>query len=127
MRQRTDPDIFETIRNQAAQFDVPGDAVIGTTLEGEIVFWSRGATRLYGWAENEVLGRDILDITPSSQTAGDAAAIMDELRKGRTWSGDFLVRTRDGEEMRVHVRDLPIRDARGEFVGIVGVSVRLDD
>ena len=115
------------IRAHAEVLDIPGQAVIGTTLDGRIVYWNRGATKLYGWSAAEALGRDVLEITPADLTRDQAGNILRELKEGRTWSGEFRVRARNGKEFTAHVRDTPVRDAAGELVGIVGVSVCVDE
>jgi PAS domain S-box-containing protein len=120
----TTADSERVIRKQAALFDVATHAVIATTLDGRIVYWSRGAERLYGWPAADVIGKNIVDVTPSDQAVDEASHIMAELRRGGTWSGEFRVRSRTQEVFAVSVRDLPIRDAHGELIGIIGISSR---
>lgn len=112
----------ESILGYADLFDTPQQAVIGTDESGAIVYWSRTATAMYGWKEPEVLGRNILDVTPTNASRETADEIMSHLRRGRSWTGIFNVRHRDGSELTVEVRDLPVRDGAGRLVGIVGVS-----
>lgn len=106
----------------AQLFDTEQQAVIGTVLSGQIVYWNRAAQRLYGWAPDEVIGRNILEVTPSDVSREQAETIMTTLRMGRSWRGDFLVRGKDGKEFRATVRDLPVQDSSGELVGMVGTS-----
>ncbi len=40
----------------AAVVDGAQDAVVVTTLEGEITYWNAGAERMFGWRANEVIG-----------------------------------------------------------------------
>jgi PAS domain S-box-containing protein len=47
---------------------------------------------------------------------------MSHLREGRSWSGEFLVRRKDGTSFPAVVTDSPIHDDKGALVGIVGVS-----
>ncbi|HET6560683.1 MAG TPA: PAS domain S-box protein [Marmoricola sp.] len=42
----------------AAVVDGAQDAVVVTTLEGEITYWNGGAERMFGWRANEVIGGD---------------------------------------------------------------------
>lgn len=119
-------DIASAIISHAKLFDTELQAVIGTTLEGAIVYWNAAAERLYGWSEAEVLGRDVLDVTPSQMTRDAAEELMDRLRSGRSWSGRFVVRARDGVEFTASVRDVPVHDSQGTLVGIVGISTRVD-
>jgi PAS domain-containing protein len=38
------------------------DAVVGADPEFRLTVWNSGAERLYGWARDEVLGRDARDV-----------------------------------------------------------------
>ena len=102
-------------------------AVIATDLDGTIVYWNRFAEQLYGWEASEVLGRQILEVTPSSISRGQAASIWSWLQRGETWSGELLLRRRDGSEFTALVTDAPLLDANGSLVGIVGVSADLTE
>ena len=113
---------IEMIRRQASLFDTDRQAVIATTVQGQIVYWSRAAERIYGWTLEEVEGRQILDVTPTSISKKRAEMIMTVLQRGRGWSGTFDVRTKKGDEFTAFVRDVPVRDDLGELLGIVGVS-----
>ena len=115
----------ERLRAHALLFDTRRQAVMATTPEGRIAYWNDAAESLYGWSEAEVLGRDIVEVTPAVLVRGDATDIMSALREGKRWSGEFLVKRRDGEEFRAYVQDFPVRDAAGELIGIIGLSRRL--
>jgi PAS domain S-box-containing protein len=117
------PDDAALISRQAELFDTPRHAVIGTTVDGEIVYWNEGAERIYGWSADEVEGRSILDVTPTNMSRLQAASIMTRLQLGHSWSGTFTVVSRSGEEFNVTVCDLPVW-GDGELIGLVGVSIR---
>jgi PAS domain S-box-containing protein len=102
--------------------DVVEQAVIVTDPDGTIRSWNRFAEQLYGWRSTEVMGRNILDVTPASTSREQASEIMERLQAGESWSGEFSVRRRDGTSFVVHVTDTPVFDAAGELSGIVGVS-----
>jgi PAS domain S-box-containing protein len=110
------------ITAKAEPFDIVGQSVIGTAPDGTIVFWNEAAIELYGWRTEDVLGRNIVDITPSAQQREQAAAIMARLSAGETWSGYFMVRRRDGRQFLAEVRDVPVFDDTGELVGVLGIS-----
>src|ERR1051326_8149597 len=57
--------VEDTIRFQSDLLQAVEQAVIATDLEGTITFWNRHAEVLYGWRADEVLGRSVLEITPS--------------------------------------------------------------
>jgi PAS domain S-box-containing protein len=102
-------------------------AVIATDLDGIIVYWNRFAEQLYGWPASEVLGQQVLEVTPSRLSQSQAAAVFNRLQRGETWSGELLVRRRDGSEFTALVTDAPLLDANGALVGIVGVSADLTE
>jgi PAS domain S-box-containing protein len=95
-------DISERVRvEEQANFrarllDEIGQAVMVTTPDGTIVYWNRSAETTYGWQAAEVLGQNVLDVTPTPVSREQAARIMDRLRVGEQWSGEFLVQQRDG-------------------------------
>ena len=99
-----------------------GDAVIATDLNGRIVFWNLAAERLYGWRASEVEGRNILDVTPSSQSRAQAVEIFEHLTKGNTWSGEFETRHKDGRLFLIEISDYPVHDQNGKLTAIIGVS-----
>jgi PAS domain S-box-containing protein len=113
----------EEIRFQAHLLDAVEQAIIATDLEGKIIYWNSFAEWLYGWPEAEALNANIMDITPASSLRDQAAEIFSSLKQGQSWSGEFLVKRRDGTEFPVMVTDSPIFDQVGELIGMVGVSV----
>jgi PAS domain S-box-containing protein len=102
-------------------------AVIATDLDGTIVYWNRYAEQLYGWEASEALGRHILEVTPSNLSRRQAATVWSWLQRGETWSGELLLRRRDGSEFTALVTDAPLLDANGSLVGVVGVSADLTE
>lgn len=66
----------------------------------------------------------MLDLTPSELSRAEAEEIMRTLRNGAPWSGEFLVRTRDGTRFNAQVTDIPVHDADGQPLGIVCTSRR---
>ncbi|MDB4876721.1 MAG: domain S-box [Gemmatimonadetes bacterium] len=96
-------------------------AVIATDIVGTIVYWNDHAVELYGWPSHEAIGRNVLDVTPTYTSAEEAARIMEQLRRGESWTGEFIAQRRDGERIMTHVTDLPVI-AGTDVVGVVGVS-----
>ncbi|MEZ4573163.1 MAG: PAS domain S-box protein [Thermomicrobiales bacterium] len=112
----------EAIRFQAHLLDTVEQAIIATDLEGRITYWNKFAESLYGWSADEVLGQLIFEVTPSHLSADRAEQIWDQLRRGRSWAGEFLVQRRSGDTFWVYVSDTPIYSAAGNHIGTIGIS-----
>ena len=102
--------------------DAVGQAVIATDAEGCILFWNRGAETLYGWSAADVIGRPVLEVTPAMHSAEEAAAILEQLQRGESWSGEIELRRWDGGTFLARVTDTPVLDEDGRLVGAIGVS-----
>ncbi len=110
------------IEARARELDVLSRAVIATDIDGHVVYWNDAAQSLYGWSSDEAMGRSITDLTPIEQSRGEAVRIIEQLRHGLHWSGEFPVKTKDGASFVAHVIDAPVHDESGALVGIIGLS-----
>ncbi len=97
-------------------------AIIATDLSGTVIYWNPFAQELYGWSPEEVLGRNIMEITVSSETEEEARRYMASVLAGNSWAGEFQVRCKDGNLIAALVTLSLVRDDHGSAVGIVGVS-----
>ena len=112
---------------QTRLLDAVGQAVIATDLRGTITYWNRFAEELYGWSAQDVMGKSVVDVTPSEGFRERADEIMAELREGRSWSGEFLVRRKDGTTFPAMVTNTPVYDDAGRLVGVIGVSADITE
>ena len=112
----------ERVRFQASLLAAVGQAVIATDISGRVTYWNRAAEQLFGWKQDEAVGRPVLEVvaTESSQRRGEQ--ILQALGRGETWTGEFQVRRRDGTNFVALVTDAPILDENGALIGIIGIS-----
>jgi len=106
----------------SAILDALPRAVIVTDAAGVILRWNAMAEQLYGWPAAEVLGRSVFDVVVPVDQRPLGEQIMDGVRAGEPWDGDFTVVRRDGDTVRVRVANRPIFDDAGEVVAVVGTS-----
>jgi PAS domain S-box-containing protein len=97
-------------------------AIIGTDLSGMVIYWNPFAEELYGWHSQEVIGRNIMEITVSAETEEEAKEHMGCVLAGHAWSGEFQVRCRDGSFLNAMVTLSPVRARDGTVIGVVGLS-----
>ena len=107
----------EQARQLAAIVESSDDAVIGKTLDGEIVTWNEGARRMYGYAAEEAIGRPISMLAPSSHRT-EMDEILERIRHGEPVMRLETVRMRkDGSLFSVSVTVSPVFDEQGRVRG----------
>jgi diguanylate cyclase (GGDEF)-like protein/PAS domain S-box-containing protein len=119
----------ESNRFQAALLDAVGQAVVAIDAEGTVLYCNQRAQAMYGWSSEEVVGRDITDVTRSLslQDTEQALKLMVALREGRSWTGQFLVRRRDGSTFPALVTNTPVLDGDGRLTATISVSTDMTD
>lgn len=117
----------ERISFQAHLLGAVEQAVIATDLQGTLIYWNSFAERLYGWTAAEALGANVLDLITADEARTQAVEIFARLNEGKSWSGEFLVRRKDGSVFPAMVTDSPIVSEAGELIGVVGVSVDISE
>jgi len=110
----------------AAVLDAVSRAIVATDTEGTILSWNRAAEALYGWAPEEALGRNLVDLLTPEPSPADAAP-PHSTRAGGTWTGELLARHRDGHTLKVQVVDQPVVDDDGRVVAFVRESEDLTE
>ena len=105
-----------------AVVDSAADAIVSTDLAGIVRGWNAGAERLYGYAEEEVLGRPISILAPPArrQRFGELVrAVMGCSRE----PGPEIVRWRkDGRRVEMWLTRVDVRDRAGRVVGMTEIG-----
>jgi PAS domain S-box-containing protein len=105
----------------ASLVESSGDAIIGTTLDGVIVSWNRGAEVLYGYSSEEALGKNAAFLAPPDR-CDEVSNCLVYLRKGSRISPFETLRVRkDGSLVDVMLALSPILNPAGEVVGVSGI------
>ena len=117
----------QSLRFHARLLDAVGQAVIATSTDGIVIYWNQAAEALYGWSSAEAVGRGVMDLLVQDATAPEAEVVLERVRRGETWTGEFLIRHRSGHLLPVLVTDAPIFDSHGNLTGIIGVSSDLTE
>lgn len=102
--------------------DAVTDAVIVTDLEARITYWNRGAENLFGYKADEVYGRNVVEVIPPQSPRGDPMSVVDHVKRGSTWTGEFVTKRNDGTDITTYIINTPLRDQSGDIVGVIGVA-----
>ncbi|XP_071723547.1 uncharacterized protein [Rutidosis leptorrhynchoides] len=88
---------------------------------GEIVYWNRSAELLFGWKSHEALGQNGFELLVAEELYGPLNKIMERIRSGKEWAGQFPLRKRSGQMFMALVTKSPLYEG-GELAGIITVS-----
>ncbi|MFQ5933735.1 MAG: PAS domain S-box protein, partial [Dehalococcoidia bacterium] len=98
------------------------DAIMGLTLDNVIVNWNPGAERLYGYSVDEIVGRPLDVIIPSSRSH-KMAELIDRIRQGeRIVQFETVDQTKDGRLIDVSLTISPVRDRAGNLTGVSAIA-----
>jgi PAS domain S-box-containing protein len=102
--------------------DSSDDAIISKDLNGIITSWNKGAERIFGYTEQEILGKSIKTLIPLEQHP-DEDGILSKIRRGIRIEHYETVRLRkDGSSVDISLTISPIKDERGEIIGASKVA-----
>jgi PAS domain S-box-containing protein len=115
----------EQIAEQAAFLDKARDAILVRDLAGKILFWNEGARRMYGWASQEVVGRNISELLYRDPTKfAELNALT--ISQGE-WQGELQHLAKDRHEIIVEARWTLIRDPEGQPKAILAINTDITE
>src|SRR5215469_12476697 len=93
------------------------DAILSKDLDGTIRTWNPAAERLFGYREDEIVGRSIDLIIPPDRDH-EEKMILTRIRRGEKVDHyETLRRTKDGRVIDVSISVAPIRNGAGKVFG----------
>jgi PAS domain S-box-containing protein len=101
------------------------DIIISVDTHGTIIFYNDGARQNLGFAYEEVLGKNVLEIYPSIEEARRVMAAMrsnSEAGKGRVCNFETSFKTKKGDKVPVAISASIIYDDQGKEVGSIGFA-----
>lgn len=110
-------------RSLAAIIENTEESIVGQDLNGVILSWNRGAEKLYGYSENEVLGKNIDVIIPPNKN-DEIKNIFEAIKNGKTVDHfQTIRRKKDGRLVDVSISVSPIKDSKGVLVGVSSLTI----
>ena len=101
----------EKIRDQAELLDKAQDAILVLDMQHRVIFWNKGAERLYGWSREEVAGKnadELLFKGGFGQPKG-----YETIFKTGTWAGELEQIRKTGHPATVESRWTLVYDGKG--------------
>lgn len=97
------------------------DIIISVDNQGTITFYNDGARQNLGFSDEEVLGKNVVEIYPSLAEARRVMAAM-RARRGRVSNFETVFKTKKGERIPVAISASIIYDDKGAEIGSIGFA-----
>ncbi len=102
-------------------------SVIGTDLRGTVLTWDQGATDVYGYSAQEMIGLSVAVLIPGDRL-DEEATILRRIQEGQPVENFQTVRQKkSGELIDVSLTISPIFDGSGKTIGASHVANKVAD
>jgi PAS domain S-box-containing protein len=114
----------QQLQRQAEMIDNTHDAIITTDLDARVTSWNKGAERLFGYTNEEMIGSLIYHLfsDPEAMREQFPTLILAPLQEHNQQEIELLQRGKQGEPLHVQIRLSLARDQDGAPTGIVGYA-----
>lgn len=121
------PVFDEEVARLSAIVESSEDAIVTISVSGAILSWNVGAVRVYGYAEEEVVGKPMVSLVQKNRV-DEEADILRRIRLGERIENLETVRIhKDGRAIPVSLTVSPIRNRVGEIIGASHVTRDLSE
>lgn len=98
------------------------DCISITDLNNNLIFVNDSFLQMYGYTEDEVIGKSVSMFRSTSETNVSAEDILLALHESGDWYGELLNKRKDGSEFQIELWASPVMDDTGTTVAYVGVA-----
>ena len=100
-----------------AIIDAANDAIFAKTVDGIVLSWNRAAERMYGYRDDEIIGRSLAMLVPE-RLMPELTRLLERVARGELIEDYETVRRRkDGRQLDVSITVSPIYDSAGVVIG----------
>lgn len=122
-RKATEQQLFE----QAALLDIATDGIFVRDFQAQILFWNRGAEKIYGWKSQEVLHKNPKDIFYDSTSHEQEIIPLQTVVRVGSWQGELRKRTQSNQLIVVQSRWTLMLDDDGQPKSILTVDTDITE
>jgi PAS domain S-box-containing protein len=95
-------------------------ALVSLDLNRHVKIWNQAAERIFGWREEEVIGRSLPHIPADREE--QSVSLHKQVVSGESLNDIELERlTKDGKAVRLNFSTNPLRDFNNNVIGLIGV------
>jgi PAS domain S-box-containing protein len=97
------------------------DCVIVYDVQGRIIYWNKGAETIYGYLEEEIIGKNI-EVLYLNRNKHYFKPDLEGILKFGEYNGEWEGKRKDSSKVYVDVRETIMHDVNGKIIGVIGVS-----
>jgi len=113
------------LSEQANLLDMAQDAIFLQDMDSRVLYWNKGAQRLFGWTSAEVMGLRVGDIF--HHDIGGVKEVFSSVIKLGEWTGELSKRHKDGRLLIVESRCTLLRNDDGTPRAILAINTDITD
>jgi PAS domain S-box-containing protein len=114
-RKRTE----ENLRLFSQAMDEAMDGIQLVDLDGRVLYSNRAVEEIYGYRAEELLGKAVGEMNADASFAD--AVILPGIRVNGQWSGEVVVKHKDGRHFPVWLSTSMVKNGEGEPIAMVGI------
>jgi len=111
----------------AAIVESSDDAIVSKNLDGIIVSWNTAAQRLYGYSEQEAVGKSIAMLIPEAQREEEVEFLQRLIAGERVEHHETVRIAKGGKRVPVSLTISSVRDSTGKVVGFSEIARDITD
>jgi len=93
------------------------DAIVSKNLDGVITSWNNAAQRLFGYTDEEIIGKHITTLIPEDRYDEEELIISKIRANERIEHFETIRKTKSGEEIQISLTISPIRNKDNKVIG----------
>lgn len=95
------------------------DGVQVTDLNGYIIYSNKATEKIYGFSQEEFIGKHVSDLNIDPDFAG--TQIIPGIRETGHWVGELMVRHKDGRRFPILLNTSIVKDSFGKPIAMIGI------
>jgi diguanylate cyclase (GGDEF)-like protein/PAS domain S-box-containing protein len=113
------------MREQSELLDNAQDAIFVQNLDHRIIYWNKGAERLFGWTVEDAMGRQLEEIF--HYILSETEEITSSVFERGEWTGELRKRHKNGRVLTVESRCTLLRSEDGQPRSILAINTDITD
>lgn len=97
------------------------DAIIGLDTERNIISWNHGASMIFGWTEEETIGKSAFLIIPEEGRSDAETTLAEVMEKGLIKDRETRRKTKAGQILDVLLTITALKDTAGKVFGFSAI------